>query len=89
MLLQFIKNPFTEYQQVTRFAKFACTKIIPRRWILSQGNKGKKNQSVRKSPLFATLCISEKGYYVLPQMAQIHTDIFLTTEVRHTRIPLL
>jgi len=39
-------------------------KIISRRWILSQGNRGYKNQSVRKMAKIMTLVILEIHEYV-------------------------
>ena len=39
-------------------------KIIPRRWILSQGNRDYKNQSVRKMTKIMTLVIFEIHKYV-------------------------
>ena len=64
MLLQFWKNSIVDYQRVTDDEILLIFKIISRRWILSQGNRGCKNQSVRKMTKIMTLVIFEIHKYV-------------------------
>ena len=54
MLLQFWKNSIVDYQRVTNSEILLDFQKISRRWILLQGNRGCKNQNVRKTGLIIT-----------------------------------
>ncbi len=64
MLLQFRKILLLIISEL-QMTKFCLIfKIISRRWILSQGNRGCKNQNVRKMTKIMTLVIFEIHKYV-------------------------